>query len=142
MHSAGLHYPLLSKRLIQLSAYTWQPSLTSAAAEQLPAGPGVLPELLVRSWDDISLLELGNVAAYCPWGWVVEGWRVVACCCVYAGSMESPLCLNTVLHRGRAASKESPCTFLLVVPDVAGGVMGGGIDATFILTVLYPSSNH
>lgn len=52
------------KCLIQPLAQTWQQSVTSAAAEQLPTGLSAPMNHLVKSRDDISLMESGDVAAW------------------------------------------------------------------------------
>lgn len=99
------------KCLIQLSASTWQQSVTSAVAEQLPTGLSTLMNHLVRSQDDISLLEcamkreLSRAAG--PWGiwlWIHGGW-IVACSCVDPEWMSPRLCPDIVLHLGRTQSR-------------------------------------
>lgn len=52
------------KCLIQPLVQTWQQSVTSAAAEQLPTGLSAPMNHLVKSRDDISLMESGDVAAW------------------------------------------------------------------------------
>lgn len=80
------------------SAYTWQQSFTSAAAEHLPIGRSPPMNHLMRSQDDISLLELRDVAAAVG-GWETGGGKRVHLHAIY---------LNTVLHLVQTQKRCAP----------------------------------
>jgi len=97
------------------SASTWQQSPTSAAAGQLPTGLSALMKHLVRSQDDIGLLEcamkreLSRTAG--PRGiglWIHEGW-IAAGSCVKPQWMIPQLWPKAVHHLGQAKS-HWPCS--------------------------------